>query len=135
MGMYTEIYVNVDLKRETPDNVLQVLKAMCGQLDPEKEEEVLKGLPDRWLGLFYNGSYYVPSTSCRFLQFDPFSHHWSLLGKGDIKNYGQEIEAFFEWIMPWIRATPGEFIGYKRYEEDLTPKLYFKTENAEEDSN
>jgi hypothetical protein len=32
MGMYTEIYINVDLKPETPDEVINTLKAMCNVL-------------------------------------------------------------------------------------------------------
>jgi hypothetical protein len=129
MGMYTEIYVNVDLKRETPDNVLQVLKAMCGQLDREQEEEALREFPDRWCMLFSDCSYYTPRTYCKYLQFDEISKQWSLLGKGDIKNYGQEIQKFFEWVMPWVDAFEGEFIGYSRYEESDKPTLYFKTED------
>lgn len=126
MGMYTEVYVNVDLKKETPEDVLQVLKAICGELDPETEEKVLANYPDRWCMLFSNCSYYTPSTYCKFLRFDEFSKQWSLLGKGDIKNYGQEIEAFFEWIMPWVDASEGDFIGYSRYEESQSPRLFHK---------
>lgn len=135
MGMYTEIYVNVDLKRETPDDVLGVLMAICGKLDDAGAEEILRDFPDRWCMLFSDCSYYTPRTHCKYLQFDEISKQWSLLGKGDIKNYKQEIEAFFKWLMPWIDAFPGEFIGYQRYEESDKPLLYFKIENAEEDSN
>lgn len=124
--MYTEIYVNVDLKKETPEGVIQVLKGMCGSLSDEETEEVLKPYPGRWAYLFYSGSYYTPNTYCRLLEFDSITEKWSLLGKGDIKNYGQEIEAFFEWIMPWVNAFPGEFVGYSRYEDQDKPTLYFK---------
>lgn len=41
MGMYTEIYVNVDLKRDTPEEVIHVLKAMCGKLEEEESSENL----------------------------------------------------------------------------------------------
>ena len=36
MGMYTEIYVNTDLKKETPQEVIDVLSAMC-----EKNHEAM----------------------------------------------------------------------------------------------
>lgn len=127
--MYTEIYVNVNLKRETPDDVLGVLMAMCGKLDPEASEKILEKYPSRWCMLFSDCSYYTPRTHCKYIQFDEISQQWSLLGKGDIKNYEQEIQQFFEWIMPWIDACEGEFIGYKRYEEGNEPQLYFKTQN------
>ena len=121
MGMYTEIYVNVDLKEETPLDVINVLKAMCGEFDNSS----LLGKPDRWACLFYSGSYYTPNTSCAKLTFDKISNQWSLLGKGDIKNYDEEIEKFFEWIMPFIDGFEGDFIGYSRYEESQSPKLVF----------
>jgi len=122
MGMYTEIYVNVDLKKDLPPDVLAILKAMCG----DEDVNALKGKPSRWGYMFYSGSYYTPNVSCRVLEYDDISNQWSLLGKGDIKNYEQEIEKFFEWIDPYVDAESGEFIGYKRYEENLNPTLIWK---------
>jgi hypothetical protein len=111
--------VNVDLKRETSEEVLAVLRAMCGGED----KTALDGKPERWARLFDNGSYYTPLTSCANLTFDEIRNCWSLLGKGDIKNYENEIEAFFEWLMPWVDAKEGDFIGYKRHENDQKPDL------------
>ncbi len=121
MGMYTEIYVNVDLKKETPDEVLNVLKAMCFHEGFDRDVY----LNFRWRLLFNDGSYYTPLTSCANLTFDKIRNAWSLLGKGDIKNYEDEIEAFFDWIKPWVDGIPGDFIGYSRYEEEQKPTLYF----------
>lgn len=123
--MYTEIYVNVDLKTSTPEEIITVLKAMCGKLDEELRKEVLKDLPDRWCMLFSDCSFYTPRTYCKFLDQDPISKQWSLLGKGDIKNYEGEIQQFFEWISPWVDGFEGDFIGYSRYEENQQPHLYF----------
>ena len=115
MGMYTEIYVNVDLKPETPEEILSVLRAMCTKEQPIK--------PHKWQYMFNNGSCYVPQTYCANLTYHPESNIWSLLGKGDIKNYDQEIEQFFAWLMPWIKGDNGDFIGYVRYEENQLPDL------------
>jgi hypothetical protein len=121
MGMYSEIYVNVDLKPETPEDIINVLRAMCG----DENKKPLDGKPAIWNFLFRNGSYYTPRTSCANLTFNGISKAWSLLGKGDIKNYDGEIELFFSWLMPWIDGEEGDFIGYKQYEENQTPKLVF----------
>ena len=126
MGMYTEIFVNVDLKAETPDEVLAVLRAMCG----EGDQSALAGKPNRWNRLFNNGSYYLPLTSCAKLTYDKIAGHWSLLGKGDIKNYENEIEQFFAWLMPHVEAGDGEFIGYSRYEEAEVPTLVLMSNDA-----
>jgi hypothetical protein len=123
MGMYTEIYVNVDLKKDTPDEIIEVLKVMCDMVD--SDSKVLEPYPDRWGSMFYSGSCYTPDTHCRSLTYEGITQRWSLLGKGDIKNYGQEIQKFFEWIMPYVDGYPGEFIGYSRYEEDQKPTLVF----------
>jgi hypothetical protein len=127
MGMFTEIYVNVDLKASTPDDVITVLKAMCGKLDEDSERDALKDLPDRWGQLFSDGSYYTPRTHCKFLEQDTISKQWALLGKGDIKNYEAEIQKFFKWISPWVAGDEGDFIGYSRYEENQQPRLFFLT--------
>lgn len=131
--MYTEIYINVDLKKETPDDVIQVLKAICRMLPDQECDEVLVDYSQRWNCLFSNMSYYTPSTTCKFLKYDTITNRWSLLGKGDIKNYDGEIQEFFEWIMPWIDGYPGDFIGYSRYEEDLQPTLMFLPDGEDDD--
>lgn len=117
MGMYTEIFVNVDLKEETPEEVIQTLKAIC---EKDHESPLLNNKPGRWFMLFNNGSYYTPSTQCAALTFDRISNNWSLIGKGDIKNYEGEIEAFFDYIRPWVEDN---FMGYMRYEEDDRPTI------------
>ena len=124
MGMYTEIYVNVDLKEDTPIEVIKVLEAMC---EGDMLSEYLVDKPRRWSYLFNNGSYYTPRTSCANITFDGIAGAYSLIGKGDIKNYDSEIQKFFEFIMPWVDAQEGEFIGYSRYEEELLPRLLLKT--------
>lgn len=122
MGMFTEIYVNADLKENTPKEVLAVLNAIC---EKDIGAAVLEGYPYRWRALFSNGSVYVPSTSVGSLTFGKYTERWSLLGKGDIKNYEGEIEAFFEFIKPWC---DDEFVGYYRFEEDREPTLVYTDE-------
>lgn len=119
MGMYTEVFVNTDLKPNTPKQVIDVLRAMC-HLDDSAE--CLDGKPQRWPYMFNNGSYYTPLTQCASLTYDEIAGHWSIIAKGDIKNYEDEIEQFFEFIKPWCST---EFIGYMRYEEDREPTLVY----------
>lgn len=124
MGMYTEIYVNVDFKKDTPKDVIETIKDVC---DGSYDELSHKGCPDRWCMLFGNGSYYTPNTSVSDLTYDSIGENFSLLGKGDIKNYYNEIEAFFEFISPWVDSYESipYFIGYLRYEEEDFPTLVY----------
>jgi hypothetical protein len=124
MGMYTEIFVNVDLKKDTPEEVINILKMMCDH--DSKEEDWPEDLPPRWQYMFYGGSYYTPNTRCANLHKCGFSNQYSLIGKGDIKNYGSEIQEFFDFIRPHVDPCLGcEFIGYWRYEEDKEPTLVY----------
>ncbi len=120
MGMYTEIFVNVDLKENISPDVLAALCAMC---DADSSSPALADLPARWAYMFRDNSYYTPRTWCAKLTFDEINNSWSLLAKGDIKNYSSEIEEFFNWIMPWVDGLSGDFIGYFRYEEAPLPTL------------
>ena len=121
MGMYTEIYVNVNLVEDCPVQAVDVLKAMCG----EGDESALAGRPERWAYLFNSGSYYTPNTQCKALTWDEIGNQYSLLGKGDIKNYEDEIEQFFAWLRPFVEGEKGDFIGYMRYEESREPTLIY----------
>ena len=120
MGMYTEIFINADLKENTPKKVIEVLRAMCNK---NKDAICLQDKPDRWLFLFNNGSYYTPYTECGLLTYDEIGKQYSILGKGDIKNNENEIECFFDYILPYCEDG---FIGYMRYEEDIVPTLVYK---------
>ncbi len=149
MGMYTEIYVNIDLKQDLPENALYVLKGLvrsvksrCNfhnqdfdhtdvDVDDEKFIELTSKFGDRFPWLFCNGSYYTPNTTVAELSYDFISESWSLLGKGDIKNYDDEIQQFFEWIAPY---SDTEFLGYSRYEEDEKPTLYFREDFKQEEN-
>ena len=130
MGMYTEIYVNVDLKQDVPEHILNVLREMCSG----QGEGRLDAYPQRWGCLFSSNSFYTPLTECASLTFNEIRGGWSLLGKGDIKNYNREIELFFEWISPWVYGDPGDFIGYHRYEEQRVPTLVFLPQTSKESS-
>lgn len=124
MGMYTEIYVNVDFKDDTPDEVIDTIRAIC---NCDYNSPRLADKPSRWSSLFQNGSYYHTLTSVGLLTFDKIGNHWSLLGKGDIKNYDCEIEKFFDFIKPWCDNS---FIGYLRYEEYREPTLVYSDKDC-----
>lgn len=127
MGMYTEICLNVKLSRSTPQQVIDVLRYMT---DDDMAEPAL---PDheffkagRWAMTLRGSSYYFVPFSSTKLQFDDISKAWYLCARADLKNYDDEIVKFYDWLESYIDASPGEFIGYSRYEESDQPKLYFK---------
>jgi len=117
MGMYTEIFVNMEFKLDTPESVLELIEAVINKdTDYMRRHEH----PKRWAFLTCDMSCYTPQTRASY--WDRGSR--SLLIKGDIKNYGGEIEEFFELISPW-GADKGRMIGYAHYEESKDPHEFF----------
>jgi hypothetical protein len=86
---------------------------------------------ERWEMIGKCCSYYFTPFSTTELRFDNISKSYYIISRSDLKNYDGEIEAFFDWIMPYIANREGSFIGYSRYEEDETPTIYLKKENIE----
>ena len=131
MGMYTEIFFRATLVKDVPDKVLAPIRAMLGQVEVDPDD-----LPDhelfechRWDMLGMGSSYYFPTHARPILAKDEIRGAWSLLLHADIKNYDGDIEAFFDWIDPYVDAIPGEFIGYSLYEDvepGTPPTAYFK---------
>ena len=108
MGMYTEIVVGVSLKRDAPKSVIERCKSLVNG-----EEYLLRG-----------GSYYFPITHGHAeMRFDDIKKEWELQARSNIKNYGSEIEDFFEWIAPYV--DDDSFMGYSMYEEADSPTLWF----------
>lgn len=130
MGMYTELVMNVALKDDTPGEVLGALDWM---LTSENFGERPANLPnhrlfnlDRAQVMLRMGSFYfVPDAQSALFRANhrengaPF--HLSI--RCDLKNYEGEIEAFADWIAPYVECSCVNFAGYKRYEEDAAPTL------------
>jgi len=113
MGMSTEVFANFDLKENTPADVIHVLETIQDKTNP-------------FYGLFFNCSYYTPNTQICKLTYDKNAKFYSFIGKGDLKYPFPLVENFFIFFMPWIYAEEGTFIGYYRYEKDLSPTLIRK---------
>jgi hypothetical protein len=127
MGMYTEIMFRADLVADVPDDVIDVLRVMTGEISsiaktpshPLFEE-------DRWDILGTGSSAYFPGGFRSRVSLGFYSGQWTVALHGNIKNYGSEIEKFFDWIDPYVDGSEGDFLGYSLYEENDVPTMYFK---------
>lgn len=128
MGMYTEIYVKATFPKDTPKEVIEVIKYMMGQSETNPES-----LPDhplfgdtRWRYMLQCSSYYHVPKSVGEFWHDHISNGWYLVSRSDLKNYDNEIEHFFNWISPYVeKSNEKTFIGYSLYEENNEPTLYY----------
>ncbi len=126
MGMYTELHYNTELKRDVPENVLDLLRFMLGKIEqsPETPEHALFDT-DRWTHMLRHDSYYFDADTHSTLRYDQIAEGYFLCIRCNLKNYDQEIEKFIEWIRPYIAGLDGDFLGFMRYEETEDPVLIY----------
>ena len=124
MGMYTELVLKCQIKEDAPADVKSVIAYMfCGGDAPEK-------LPDhpffcltRWNSIGNCSSFYHhPEVVNSCPKFD-YTESQYIFSRSDIKNYDGEIEAFIDWIKPYLENEEGQCIGWSWYEEELQPTL------------
>lgn len=125
MGMYTELSLDSDLKCDTPEEVIQILKYML-----RREDIDMPPLPDhplfattRWSYMLRCGSaYFAAQPDSKLLEVDG---DLTINIICNLKNYEDEIEKFLDWIHPWLDCYDDDFLGYTRYEEDPEPTLLY----------
>ena len=130
MGMYTELCIGVEFKKETPSDVIAVISIMATGDNPFVRESIpesvrghkLLSVERPWI-LQSGGSYYFDAKPCLVWQKDTITDTYFLTVWTNIKNYSGEWEAFLEFIAPWLE-TQG-FIGHYRYEECDEPTLLY----------
>ena len=127
MGMYTEIHFNAELKKDTPEEVINILKYMVGDIK-EKPSRPVHDLfcCSRWKWLFTMDSYYFDADTHSTLRYDDISNAYYLCVRSNLKNYDSEIELFIDWIDPYLYKIKGDFLGFSRYEEFEEPTLIYK---------
>lgn len=126
MGMYTELIFGASLKKDTPNEVIESLKYMMGEIE---EKPKFYPLPEgRCEWMFRGGSYYfgVHNAVSKFWQ-DDISKSWVLSTRFNIKNYEDEIDTFLNWIKPYIESGSGnrDMYAIKIYEEQSEPTVYY----------
>ena len=128
--MYTELILGCELKKETPKEVIEVLQLMVnGDFDELKSlHEMPDGYDEEWFYIFRCGSYYfaINEPVCN-IRFDRISEAYVLSTRSNLKNYGNEIEGFLEWLLPYIDSGSGarEMYAIVIYEEALEPTIYY----------
>ena len=131
MGMYTEFHLNVELKKDTPKEVIDVLSYMASTIYPKEVEPptpkhvLFTEDESRWRYMMWCDSYYFPMNVQSEFSFDDITNTYFLSVRCNLKNYTQEIQKFVDWLTPYIDEREGVFIGFMRYEEDDDPTLLY----------
>lgn len=119
MGIYTELIFGCSLKKDTPIEVINKLRSMCGH-------EGFEYFGDDGRNVFWCYSYsFGVSQSKPYMAYD--DGVWVISTRGNIKNYLGEIEDFLKWIKPYIESGSGsrDMYAIVMYEEDETPTIYY----------
>ena len=130
MGMYTEFLFQGETKANLPKDIQELFDYYFGEcfgLDIGNPDSLRK-LPDheffkcdRWDHIGHTSSYYFSPFSLRHSQnnvMDNMGKHVFLLC--NLKNYGDEIKLFLDWIDPYMDS----YWGHYCYEEDEQPKFF-----------
>lgn len=127
MGMYTEISLRLEFKRDVPEDVLKTVQSML--YDPEPETACKHALFEtpRWAFMLQCHSYYHVPYSSNDMRQDEISGDWYLVSRSDFKNYDNEAELFFDWIAPYVEDG---MMGYTLYEEDEKPTVFINNQGV-----
>tara|TARA_R110001592_G_scaffold362439_1_gene676218 strand:- start:196 stop:588 length:393 start_codon:yes stop_codon:yes gene_type:complete len=126
MGMYTELIFGADLKKDTHENVIEALKYMIGDTEEKPKDFPLPDGRCEWL---FRGSscYFGVNSPVSKMWKDDIGENWVLSTRSNIKNYEGEIEAFLDWIKPYIDGGSGyrDMYAIVTYEEAEAPNIYY----------
>jgi len=128
MGYYTELKFDVKLKKDTPENVVNILKRVIIEHDlghdkalfktedvfkPELNHQFFKC--ERWYMLFLSTNFDDEMQGGRFYEENG---RWTINLHTEFKNYDNEIDNFFDWIKPFIVGRKKkQYVGYYRGED------------------
>ena len=124
MGMYTEINLGLCFKKNTLDEIINTIWCLLGEKEWGKEfpnHNFFKC--DRFKMVLGCDSAYFDGITDSKMEFNNIDGCYHLNVRSNLKNYGNEIENFIDYISPYIE-TDG-FIGYMRYEECDNPTLIY----------
>jgi len=124
MGMYTELNIGVELKKDTPDQIIKILDYMVkGEGEYTKTDHNMFNT-SRWDWMLRSGgSYYFDGKPQLSWHKDEITGSYFLSVRTNIKNYSSELEEFLDFIVPYI-DTVG-YLGTYRYEENENPTLVY----------
>ena len=123
MGMYTELYLGVELSKDTPKHIVKWLEAH----NSDDYETIAKLTPIELnatrLETLCCSSYYFDAQPHFLFRFDDIAGAYFLTFGCNIKNYSNEIATFVDMLRPYILTD--DHIGHIRYEEDRIPTLLY----------
>lgn len=126
--MYQELYLNAKLLSNMPENILNILQLMTGDMSIENLSITTDALfkTDNW-------QYMLQSESSRFdlaarstIDYSPVDDCYFLRVSCSLNNNDKQIEKFLGFINSYLDKKPGQFLGYIRHEDSDNPFIVRK---------
>lgn len=145
MGMYTELQFTAEIDYEKHEEIIDILRYMTGDESVKRESLTIPEHElfdtDRWEYMLRTSSYYFPGQPHYVLNEEHELNLVNLSVRTDLKNYGNEIQKFLDWIRPYVLAEDRlrgsdkdaerrMFVGYMRYEAEVDPTIIYFTKDA-----
>lgn len=122
MGMYTRLTFWADLAPDS-EAVPVVQRLINADADGELPEHGFFKLPHASSVLTCSSAYH--RTGQTLFVYDDIAHAWWLNVDSSLKNYGDEIRQFLNWLAPYDTGDNG-FRGFFLYEENEHPTLIYR---------
>lgn len=135
MGHYTEFFLNVDVLKSAPSEVIEILEFLAqdrselslGTLSKlEKEHEFFSCA--RWESI----SMPIVSGVDSFSLVDVSENYYTLVVHSYFKNYDGEIKKFLKFIEPYVNSSSSiydendrYYAGFTRYESAFEPESVY----------
>lgn len=124
MGMYTELFLAVELNNEEKE-ILKILEYMIE--GKEIPKSMIPNHPlfscERFHMIFHGESFYFHSSAHAKLN-NNMGIRTDLTTIFNLKNYDSEIEKFLDWLCPYIMLEG--YLGTYMYEEWEEPLFIYK---------
>ena len=116
MGDYTQFFIAVNLKKDTPSEILSNLDQIVIDSDYDGKEYPLVNLSGRFSIIGKCSSAYHPDILVSVLKKESYTNYYTLLIHSQIKNYDSDYEKFINWLRPYFEARDGELIAFTQVE-------------------
>lgn len=132
MGTYTRLHLSFKLKKDTPDEVINVLKRI---IIDDKIDKTINNVPFfndclRWYHLFQGKNCEWQLITKMFFN----KHYWCIEINSEFKNYDNEIELFLDWIKHYIIGRKKLlYLGYSQIEGYGYNRIYFHLDTLKQE--
>lgn len=128
MGMYTELILGIEFKKDTPEYIIEALNYDINKhYEGEISDEAQKFIDEYNLGLMLHGcsSYFAVDCPNYAFWLEKFDNCWHLSSRANLKNGGR-IEKFLNFIKDYVKGGAGPLgvFAYVHYEESEFPTIW-----------